>query len=64
MTKKERKDLFGQLFSTEITLQGAAWYAQHLYKITGEENYRDAVLLIIESLSDIEAQRRKLREAA
>jgi hypothetical protein len=64
MTKKEREDLFEQLFSTEITLKGAAWYVQHLHKITGEQNYRDALLLIVESLTDIDAQRRKLREAA
>jgi hypothetical protein len=59
----ERDALLEQLFSSEITFFGAARYCLHLYKITGERNYNDALILIVDSLTDIDVQRRKLRES-
>ena len=58
----ERDALLEQLFSSELTLMGAARYCLHLYKVTGERNYNEALILVAESLNDIDVQRRKLRE--
>lgn len=56
--KRARK--FELLFEAEMLLSGAAYYLQHLHKITHEENYRDALRLVAVSLSDIESQRREV----
>jgi hypothetical protein len=56
----ERDALLEKLFSSELTLMGAARYCQHLNKITGERNYNEALILIVDSLNDIDIQRRKL----
>jgi hypothetical protein len=56
---------YEQLFDAELALAGAARYLRHLSRITGELSYADALVLVLESLEEIDLNRkRKLRRKA
>jgi hypothetical protein len=61
MTKLEREEFFEQLFSVELLLSDAARYVRHLGQITGEVNYSQAYILIVDSLHEVEVQRKRMK---